>query len=90
MTSLCLGLISHVRHASYTLEASFQTHKKSNSICHHAVRESVAMGESLTAHVSTDKNKADICTKVLPGRHKRNNAVGMILHDMTNIRWGTW
>ena len=63
--------------------------KKSNSICYHAVRESVAMGESLTAHVTTDKNKADICTKVLPGGQKRNNAVGMILHDMTNVRWRT-
>ena len=40
---------------------------KSNLICYHVVRESVAMGEILTAHVSTHHNPADICTKVLPG-----------------------
>ncbi len=27
--------------------------KKSNSVCYHAMRESVAMGESLTGHIST-------------------------------------
>jgi hypothetical protein len=41
--------------------------KKSNSICYHAVRESVAMGESITGHVSTNNNPTDIATKVLPG-----------------------
>jgi hypothetical protein len=30
--------------------------KKCNSICYHAVQESVAMEESLTTHVPTDKN----------------------------------
>ena len=34
--------------------------KKSNSICYHAVREAVAMGECLTAHVPTTKNLADL------------------------------
>ena len=29
--------------------------KISNSICYHAVRESVAMGESLTGHTGTNK-----------------------------------
>ena len=32
--------------------------KKSNSICYHAIRESVAMGESITAHVPTLFNPA--------------------------------
>ena len=27
--------------------------KKSNSICYHEMRESVAMGESITAHIGT-------------------------------------
>ena len=61
--------------------------KKSNSICYHVVRESVAMGESLTGHVVTSKNRADICTKVLPGGQKRENSVGMILHDVSNVKW---
>jgi len=38
--------------------------KKSNSICYHAIRESVAMGESLTAHVASKENPADLATKV--------------------------
>eukprot|EP00804_Cyclotella_cryptica_P001676 CCRYP_009051-RA/>CCRYP_009051-RA protein AED:0.08 eAED:0.08 QI:0/0/0/1/0.5/0.6/5/0/841 len=39
--------------------------KKSNSICYHAVREAVAMGEALVAHIPTKKNLADLFTKVL-------------------------
>ena len=33
--------------------------KKSNLICYHAIRESVAMGESLTGHIGTNKNVGD-------------------------------
>ena len=58
--------------------------KKSNSICYHCVRESVAMGESITGHVSTHKNPADIATKVLPGGQKRDGLVGMLLYDLTD------
>jgi hypothetical protein len=40
--------------------------KKLNSVCYHAVHESVAMGESLTGHILThDKNPVDICTKLI-------------------------
>jgi Reverse transcriptase (RNA-dependent DNA polymerase) len=56
--------------------------KKSNSICYHAIREAVAMGEILTAHVSTHENPADICTKVLPGGAKRDYLISLILHDI--------
>ena len=55
--------------------------KKSNSICYHAVRESVAMGESLTTHVRTQHNYADLLTKVLYGA-KRRNCVGNIMYDI--------
>ena len=41
--------------------------KKSN-ICYHAVRESVAMGESLMGHIGTNKNVGDLATKVLYGQ----------------------
>ncbi len=58
--------------------------KKSNSICYHAVRESVAMGESITGHVSTHANPADIATKVLPGGQKRNHLISLILYDLTD------
>ena len=58
--------------------------KKSNSVCYHAVRESVAMGESLTCHVSTHDNPADLATKVVPGGQKRNSLVAMLLWDIAD------
>ena len=56
--------------------------KKSNSICYHFVRESVAMRESLTGHIGTDENPGDIATKVLPGGRKRDHLVGKLLYDI--------
>ena len=58
--------------------------KKSNSICYHAVRESVAMGECLTTHISTTMNPADVATKVLPGGQKRDHLLGLIIYDLTD------
>jgi hypothetical protein len=55
--------------------------KKSNSICYHAVRESVAMGESLTAHIGTNENVGDLATKVLYGQ-KRRYMVSQLLYDI--------
>jgi hypothetical protein len=46
--------------------------KKSNSICYHAVREAVAMGEAIVAHIPTKKNLADLFTKVLYGQGRRD------------------
>jgi hypothetical protein len=56
--------------------------KKSNSSCYHAVRESVAMGESIIVHVPSVDNPADICTKVVPGGQKRNHLIRPLLHDL--------
>jgi hypothetical protein len=55
--------------------------KKSNSNCYHAVRESVAMGESLTAHIGTNENVGDLTTKVLYGQ-KRRYMVLQLLYDI--------
>ncbi len=55
--------------------------KKSNSICYHAVRESVAMGESLTAHIGTNKNIGDLATKVLYGQ-KGQYMASQLLYDI--------
>ena len=41
--------------------------KKSNSICYHEIRESVAMGKMITSHIRTTQNVADLGTKVIPG-----------------------
>ena len=58
--------------------------KKSNSVCYHAMRESVAMGELLTGHVSTHDNAADICTKIIGSGQKHDHLVGLMLYDITN------
>jgi hypothetical protein len=55
--------------------------KKCNSICYHAVRESVAMGESLITHIRTEHNHSDLMTKVTSGC-KRRRLVGGILYDI--------
>ena len=58
--------------------------KKSNSICYHAMRESVAMGESLTGHIPTAKNCAYLATKIIPGGGKRDHLVGKLLFDIVD------
>ena len=39
--------------------------KKSNSVCYHAVSESVVIGESLVGYIPSKENVADLMTKVL-------------------------
>ena len=48
-------------HNTQCLESTLK--KKSNEICYHATRESVAMGESRTRHVVTAENPTDLATK---------------------------
>ena len=45
--------------------------KKSNYIFFHADSKSIVMGDSLTGHVGTNKNCADLATKVLYGGKRR-------------------
>jgi hypothetical protein len=56
--------------------------KKSNCLCHHMVRESAAMGESIIGHTPSVDNPADICTKVVAGGQKRNHLIRLLLHDL--------
>ena len=56
--------------------------KKSNSICYHACRESVVMGDTITGHVPTLENPADLATKVIPGGIRRNGLIERILYDI--------
>ena len=55
--------------------------KKPNSIWYHSVRESVAMVETKTVHISTHDNGSDLPTKVLYGAN-RKKFVGEILYDI--------
>ena len=54
---------------------------KSNSICYHAVRDSVEMLETKILHISTHYNGSDLLTKLLYGA-KRKTFVGKILYDI--------
>jgi len=40
--------------------------KKADSICYHEVHKAVMMGESLVAHIPSNENLSDVCTKVVP------------------------
>ena len=70
-----MSVIHNTQRAESTLK------KKSHSLCYHAACESIAMGESLTGHIATDENVADLLTKVLYGQ-KRKRIVGEILYDI--------
>jgi hypothetical protein len=39
------------------------------------------MGESIIGNVPSVDNPADICTKVVPGDHKWNHLIRLLLHD---------
>lgn len=54
------------------------TLKKSNSV-DHAVHKAVAMGECITAHVSTHNNPANICMQIMLWGQKRDHLVSLIL-----------
>ena len=77
--SLIYGDNMSVIHNTQRPESTLK--KKSNSIAYHAVRESVAMGESLTGHVPTNHNVADLATKVLFGK-KRRGMVNKLLYNV--------
>jgi hypothetical protein len=55
--------------------------KKCNSICYHAIRELVAMGETLLTHIKTGENLADFPTKTASGAERRKLASGVV-HDI--------
>jgi hypothetical protein len=71
-----MSVIHNTQHPESTLK------KKSNQICFHAVCESIAMGESLTSHISSKENPADLATKIIPGGQKCNYLVSKILYDI--------
>ena len=73
-----MSVIHNIQHPESTLR------KKSNSICYHTVRELVAMGESLTGHIPTAENCANLDTKIIPGVKKRDHLVGKLLFDIVD------
>jgi hypothetical protein len=57
--------------------------KRCNSICYHAIRESVAMGETLLTHIRNGENLADFLTKTSSGA-KCHKLVSGVVHDIYN------
>ena len=55
--------------------------EKINSVCHHAVIESVAVGESLVGCIPSKENIPDLMAKILLGQ-KRKYLVSNILYDI--------
>jgi hypothetical protein len=72
-----------VTHVAQRPESTLK--KKSNSVCHHCCQESVAMNESVTGHVPTEQNMADLCAEVIPGGAQRDFLVMSTLHDITTV-----
>ena len=54
--------------------------KKSNSICYHFIQKAVTTKACLTTHVQTLVNWADLLTKVLSGKKRRNLVQGVLFH----------
>ena len=55
--------------------------KKCNAIAYHAIHESVAMGGTLTGHIRSEDNSADLLTKIVTG-HKHRDLVSLVLYDI--------
>ena len=55
--------------------------KSAIQFCYHAIRELVAMGESLITHIKTDDNLSDFLTKTTSGA-KRHKLVSGVVHDI--------
>jgi hypothetical protein len=64
--------------------------KKSNSICYHVVRESVAMDKSLTGHIRTNKNVGDLATKILYGQKQRYMVAQLLYETGSYPSWSTF
>jgi hypothetical protein len=54
---------------------------KCNLICYHAIRELVAMGETLLTHIRTGENLADFLTNTTSGARCRKLVSGVV-HDI--------
>ena len=78
--SLIYGDNMSVSHNTQRPESPLK--KKSNSIFCRAIRESVAMKESMTGQVPLVDNPADIYTKFVPGGEKRKHLISKVLHDL--------
>ncbi len=58
-------LLMSLETVNNTSKQEYVLKKKKNAVCYHTVCKSVAMGESLTAHIDGIENPADLLTKIL-------------------------
>ena len=71
----------YVSYSQHTA-ARLNIEKNLNSTCYHAIAESMETKESLTGHVSSVDNPADVFTKVVPVGAKWKHLIGKVLHDL--------
>ena len=66
-----------------TSKPELVSRKKSNSVCYHAVCESVAMVESLVGHMPSKDNITDLMKEVLYGQKRRYfvSNILYVIHD---------
>ena len=82
-SSLTVAFNKKIHHTTMTSDHSTYEStlaKKNHSIFYHAIRESVASGESLLTHIPTADNLSDLMTKVTFGA-KRRRLVSGLLYD---------
>ena len=58
--------------------------KKNLLLCYHTCMESVSRGETITGHIRSAENPADIATKVLSPGQKRDYLVSKLLYDIAD------
>ena len=64
----------------YTSRPESVSREKSNSVCYHAVHESVAIGESPVENILSKKNVTDLMTKVLENsKHLRSQQYKLLV-----------
>eukprot|EP00978_Attheya_sp_CCMP212_P033355 scaffold134264_cov56-Attheya_sp.AAC.2 len=79
----CRGLRYKLRMMGVPISGPTYIYGDNMSVIHNTQRpESVAMGESITAHVRTEFNPANLCTKILSGGQKREGTIALVLYEI--------
>ena len=67
-----------------TSKPELTLNKKCNAIAYHAICKSAAMGESLTGHIRSKDNPANLLTRGGNG-HTRKHLVSLVLYDINDV-----
>ena len=65
----------------YTSKPESTLQNKCNAIAYHAIGKSVVMGKTVTGHLRSEDNPADLLT-MLVNRQKRRHLASLVLYDI--------